>query len=81
MGQVLDNCTSTGWGPCAEFQKGLWMSANSVGNTNTAKSLQKSKNKFASRRKKSQPLEPGSFWGYTLYINYQWTLKNKIKNL
>ena len=31
-----------GGGPCADFQLGLWISANSVGNINTAKSPQKS---------------------------------------
>ena len=38
---------------CVDFQLGLWISANSVGNINKAKSLQKSRKQFASRQKGS----------------------------
>ena len=47
---------------------GLWISANSVGNVNTAKSLQTSRKQFASRQKRSPQLKPGSWLGHTLYI-------------
>ena len=45
--------------PYADFQLGLWLSANSVGNINTAKSLQKSKKPFAS-----------SLWFRYSYLDY-----------
>ena len=37
--------------PYADFQLGLWISANSIVNINTAKSLLKRRNQFASRQK------------------------------
>ena len=42
------------WGPCT----------NSVGNINTAKSLQNRRKQFGSRRKKYPDLEQGTFLGY-----------------
>ena len=39
-----------GWGPYADFQLGLKIWANVVGNINTAKSLLKSRKQFASTR-------------------------------
>ena len=42
-GKVLNNCLFPTRGSCADFQLSLWISANSVGNINTAKSLQKSR--------------------------------------
>ena len=47
-------------GACVEFQLGLWISANSVGNIKTAKSILKSRKQFASRRNRSPTLDPGS---------------------
>ena len=47
------------------FLLGLWISANSVGNINTAKSLQKNRKKFASRPKMSHSLGPFSCLSYT----------------
>ena len=52
-------------GPCADFQLGLWISANSVVNITTANLLQNSRKQFASRRKRSSTLDPGSCLGYT----------------
>ena len=43
----------------------LWLSACSVRNMNTAKSLKKSRKKFASWRKRSSPLGSDSCLGYT----------------
>ena len=40
-------------------------SANSVGNINTAESLQKNRKQFASCQKGSPPLKPGSCLDYT----------------
>ena len=57
----INNCMSPYQGNC-------WLSIRSlkisVGNIITAKSLQKSRKQFASRRKRSPPLEPGSCLGY-----------------
>ena len=44
-------------GLCPAFQLGIWISANSVKNINTAKSLHKSRKQFASRRKRSPTLD------------------------
>ena len=49
----------------ADFQLGLCISANSVKNFNSAKSIQKSRKQFASRRKRSPTLDLGSCLGYT----------------
>ena len=56
-------------GPCADFQLGLLILAKRVVYINTAKSLQKSRNQFATRRKRSPTLDPGSCLGYT-FIEY-----------
>ena len=56
-------------GACADFQFGFWNSTNSVGYINTAKSLQKSRKQFASRRKRSSPFGPVSCLGYTYILN------------
>ena len=48
-------------GPCADFQLGLRISANSVANINTAKSLQKIRKQFACKRKRSPILDPGIY--------------------
>ena len=48
-----------------DFQLELWISANSIRNINTAKSLQNNRKQFDSRRKKSLPLGPGSCLDYT----------------
>ena len=42
-----------GWGPCSDLLLGLWISANSIVDINTAKSLQKSRKQFVSKRKRS----------------------------
>ena len=47
----LNNCMSPRRGPCANFQLGLRISANSVANFNTATSLHYCTKQFASRRK------------------------------
>ena len=52
-------------GPYADFQFGLWKSTNSVGNINTAKSLQKSRKQFVSRRKRSLTGGSRQLSGYT----------------
>ena len=52
---------------CVDFQLGLSISTNIVGNINTAKLLQKGRKQFVSRRKRSPPLNPGSCLGY-IYI-------------
>ena len=51
-------------GPCDDLKLSLGILANSVRNISTAKSIQKSRKQFASRQKRSQPLEPGSCLGY-----------------
>ena len=51
-------------GPCADFQLGLRIAAKSVININTAKSLQKSRTQFASRRNMSLTLDLGSYLDY-----------------
>ena len=51
-----------GWGSMLDFQ-GLWMSAISVGCINTAKSIQKSRKQFESKR--SPPNGTGCCLGYT----------------
>ena len=52
-------------GPCAVLQLNLWISANSVGNINTAKSLHKKNRKqFASRRKRFPTLDPSCYLDY-----------------
>ena len=43
-------------GPFADFQLGLWISANSVGNINTANMQQKNRKWYA---KRSPTLDPG----------------------
>ena len=40
----------TWWGPCADFQLFFFILANSVGNINTTRSLQKSRKQYASVR-------------------------------
>ena len=62
-------CVPNPRGPCANFQLGLWISANSVVNITTAKSLQNSRKQFASRRKRSSTLDPGSCLGYTSMLD------------
>ena len=51
-------------------------------NTNTAKSLQKSRKQFASRRKRSQIGDPGSytsiFIDYNFYNNFNFRLSSTI---
>ena len=49
MIKVLKKHMFTGLEPSTNFQLGLKISANSVGNIYTAKLLQKSKKQFASR--------------------------------
>ena len=66
------------WGLSAVFQLDLWIPANSVRNVNTAKSLQKSRRQFASRRKRSPTLDPGSCLGYTSILIHLSYLKMKI---
>ena len=63
----LNNCMSPPPEPCPD-QFGLLISANSIGNICTAKSLQKSREQFASRRKRSPTMDPGSCMSYTIYI-------------
>ena len=61
---------SRGWGvgQSDDFQLDLWISANSVG-INTTNSLQKSRKKFVSRRKRSPLQGPGSYLGY-IFIHF-----------
>ena len=69
-GKGLNNCMSPSHGPCANFQFGLCISANSIININTSNSLQKSKKQFASRQKMSIDRQgPGSSLGYTSMFN------------
>ena len=56
-------------GPCPDFQLSLLISANSVVNIDTDKSLQNSKKQFATRTKRSRTLDPGSCLGYTFIQN------------
>ena len=53
-GKGLSNCMSPPRAPCADFQSGIRISANSVGNIDTAKSQQKSIKQFAADGKGSQ---------------------------
>ena len=55
-------------GTPSRFCIGSLKSVNSVGNINKAKSLQKNRKHFASRRKGSSPLGPGSCLYYTFVI-------------
>ena len=55
----------TGRGPCPEFGIGSLKSAQNVGNINTAKSLQKKRKQFSSKRKGSPSLRAGSYMDYT----------------
>ena len=48
---------------------GLWIIANSVGNINTAESLQKNRKQFVSSRKKYPPLGPGSLDYTSIYCS------------
>ena len=59
----------TGHGPCAEFQfqLGLWILANNIGNINTAKS--KKDQKAICKMTKKVPttaLKPGNYKGHTV---------------
>ena len=53
MGSRSNNLMSPPQKHCVDLQLGLLKSTNSVGNINTAKTLQKSRKQFASRRKRS----------------------------
>ena len=70
-GHGINSCMS-----CENLQLGLWISANSIQNINTAKSLQKNRKQFASRRKGYPQLEPGSCLGYTPILTHLFLLTN-----
>ena len=65
--QGLNHYMFTGWRPCPDFQLGLLISANSIGNKNKAKLLQISRKQFACRQNRSPPLEQDSCLGYTSF--------------
>ena len=74
--QGFNNCLSTGRKPSSGSQLFLQISANSVRNIITAKSLHKSREQFASRRKISTHLEPGSVLGYTSILMHFFQIYN-----
>ena len=59
-------------GFCVDFQLGLWISANSVGNINTAEVATKEQKafNFASWQKKSSTVDPGSYLDYLYMFVY-----------
>ena len=63
VGDGVNNCMFQTHRPCNDFQLDFLISDNSVANINTTKSLQKSRKQFASRRKRSPTLNPGSLLG------------------
>ena len=58
----------TGWGPCAVFQLGHRISANSVGKTNTTQSLQKAKCNLLADGKGPHHLNQVVVWVIHLYF-------------
>ena len=74
----FNNCMSPLRGSSINFQLCLWISANNIGNINTAKSLQKSRKQFAIRQKRYPRQGPGSCLCYTsLLITFIGKLNNK----
>ena len=52
-------------GPFADFQLGLWVSANSVENINKQSRYKRAESNLLADEKRSPTLDPGSCLGYT----------------
>ena len=63
---------------CADISLGLWISANSVGYIDTAKSLHNSRKQFDSKGKSFTTLNPGTYLDYTPILHIYFALSSAL---